>query len=123
MEGLDNVCFSKELLDDLIDKAGYVFSDPTTIVMETIQYKIPSFVIDVVEKHQYCIYREFPDLCQNDAQEAADLIRAIEAGKWTYPFQSYRDLVEMPEISIFDQIRLDLGLFSIPSHMQSDSGQ
>ena len=109
----ENIRFSDALLNDLIERAGFAFSDPATIIMETLQFQIPSFVIDVVEQHSYCIYREFPFLCQNNANEAAQLIRAIESNEWTYPFKSYKELVEMPDISIFEQIRSDLGL--IPS--------
>jgi|GEM_PF-2291341 len=116
MDGLDNIHYTEAFLDELIDKAGYAFSDPATIIMETIQFYIPSFVIDVVEKHSYCIYREFPDLCQNDPHEAARLIRAMENGEWSYSFDSYKSLVEMPDISIFDQIRLDFGLS--PAHIE-----
>ncbi len=107
-EGFDNVEYTPLFLEDLIDRVGYAFSDPATIIMETIQFSIPSFVIDVVEKHDYCIYREYPYLCQNEPKEAIRLIRGIEDGTWTYPFESYRDLVETPDISIFEQIKKDM---------------
>jgi hypothetical protein len=110
MEGYDNIEFTKATLDELIDQAGYAFSDPATIIMETIQFGLPSFVIDVVKKHQYCVFREFPHLCHSSAASAVELINNIESGSWSYPFNIYSKLIETPEISILDQIRIDMGL-------------
>ena len=110
MKGLDNIVFTPLELNDLIDKVGYAFSDPSLITLETIQFGIPSFVIDVVEKHEYCIYREYPFLCQKSSHDAIMRIRDMEAGAWTYPFEEYTNLIESPEVLIFDRIRLDLGL-------------
>ena len=108
--GFENAQYSPLFLEDFIDSVGYAFSDPATIAVETIQFGIPTFVIDVVEKHEYCIYREYPHLCHSNSENAVSLIRNIEDGSWEYPFESYNELVEMSGGSIFDQIKSDMNI-------------
>jgi hypothetical protein len=109
-EGLGNVVLVGAGRLDVAERASYVFSDPSTILIETMQLGIPSFMIDVIPYHRTCIFRDYPGLCVRSANEAAERIRGIEIGNRPYPWRSYADLLPPEGRSMVDIVGEDLGL-------------
>ena len=108
--GLPNLVYAENNLVELIECSGYAFSDPSTVVIECLQFGVPSFMIDVLEFHRTCFYRDFPDLCISSASQAIERIRAMESGDWHYPRETYDGLIDLSGRVALDVIREDLGL-------------
>lgn len=95
---------------DLFAMARYSFSDPSTVVVEAMQFGLMSFNVDILPEQRVSLLREFDGLCVTCADQAADRIRSIEDGSWKYPRECYKQLVDLSGWVIFDAIRRDLGL-------------
>jgi len=107
---LANVQHTRDSLFDIFAKARYAFSDPSTVVVEALQFGCISFMTDVSPIHKDSLHRKFPGLCVTSAKEAANHIRDIEAEKWHYPRESFGELVDLSGRVFFDIIRKDMGL-------------
>lgn len=94
----------------LMERSVYCFADISTISIEAIQMGMLSFVLDPEPKVPHLDLRLFPDLCVADANDAVRRIRAVEAEEWTYPRQTYLDLMGLAGNSRAEIIRADLGL-------------
>ncbi len=105
-----NIRVTHELAYDLIFKASYVLSDPSTLVAECIQFGMPTFAAKFIPEWKNLYYDEFPDLCVDSVEAFIERIKDIEAGTYRYPFEAYADLVDLSGAVIWDTIRSDLGL-------------
>ena len=112
--GLSNVHHTDEPLFSIFRKVSYVISDPSNAAMEAVQFGLNTFVADISDIHEECIFREFPDMCISSAQQAIDRIRSIEDGSWRYPREKFDDLIAVSGFNFLDIVRHDLGL---PSHI------
>ncbi|MBX9633744.1 MAG: hypothetical protein K2X44_02075, partial [Magnetospirillum sp.] len=92
-EGLDNVVPVTGDPYELLQRAHYVLSDPSTIIIEAIQFGGVGFCIDVIEMQKACMYRAFPDLNLTSGEEAVSRIRAIESGEWRFPRETFAPLI------------------------------
>lgn len=107
---LPNVVLTEEPLADLIKRAACALSDPSTIVMETIQLGVPAFMADLLEGQKTCLYRKYSFLPLHTPDEAVQRIGSLLRGEWKFPFADCEDLINMTETTIFDHFRAGLGL-------------
>ena len=114
MKELENVKHTRESLFEIFSKIRYSFSDPSTVVVEALQFGCISFMTDVSPFQKLSLHREFPGLCVASGEEAVKRIRDIEAEKWHYPRDSYGELVDLSGKVFFDIIRKDMGLAEAP---------
>lgn len=108
-EGPKNIVETNEDSYELMFRAKYSLSDPSSLVAEAIQFGLVSFALLTVGGWRNVYFRTFPDLCIESAEEVIDRIRAIETKTWQYPRQSYRDLIDLSGRVIWDVIREDMG--------------
>ena len=105
-----NLVETNENSYELLLKAQYSLSDPSSLVVEAIQFGLVSFAL-ITDARWYKLYfRDFPHLCLTSAEAAIERIRAIERGAWTYPRSSYEPLTDLSGRVIWDVIREDMGL-------------
>lgn len=109
-EGLGNVRFVTTPAADLIARARYVLSDPSTVVTESIHYGVPTLFLDFVAGHQVCLYRDFPGLTVRDAEAAVARLRAWEEGRERFRREAYADLIDLSGRWVFDMVREVMGL-------------
>jgi hypothetical protein len=105
-----NVVHTRKPIYELLTVAQYACSDPSTVVLEALQFGQVSFALDVSSVQKVSILREFPGLCVSSAEELVRRIRAIEAGEWRYPRESFGELVDLSGRVIYDAVREDMGL-------------
>jgi hypothetical protein len=107
---LSNVILCSDPLYAMFTKGRYAFSDPSTAVVEALQFGQMAFCIDVLKHHDTCIYREFPGLCVTSGAEAVERIIKIESGEWAYDRNEYSDLVDLSGRPFIDYVREAVGL-------------
>jgi hypothetical protein len=112
---LPNVVVTDAPLPDLMQQAACVLSDPSTVVMEAIQLRIPAFMVDLIDGHKTCLYREYPFLCLRTPDQAVSRVSALLNGDWSFPFSDCGNLTNITEQTIFDYFREGLGLTSVGS--------
>lgn len=95
---------------DLAAKGRYVISDPSTIVIETLQFGQIAFCADIMPEQKTSVYRDYPELCITSAEDAHARIRAIEQGDKAYPRESFSRLVDLSGNVFHDVVRRDVGL-------------
>ena len=105
-----NIRPTSDGLFDLFPKVRYSFSDPSTVVVESMQFGCLSFMTDVSPIQKTSLYREFSGLCVTSGKAAIKRIKDIEAGRWIYPIEDYGELVDLSGRVFFDIIREDIGL-------------
>jgi len=115
--GLDNIVSSSKSVYTLLAEADYVFSDPSTIIMECLQSGRPTFMIDVLEFHRACFYREFPELCVRTADEAISKIRELEIDD-RFDATRYGKLIRMEGPHPGQILRSSVGLPPAPAPVQ-----
>ncbi len=108
--GRPNIRYTEDSPFSIIRRVRFALSDSSTAVMEALQFGVVTFMTDVSEKHEDCIYRNYPDLCIRTGSEAVARIQAVEAGKWRYPRETFDDLVHLSETPFADVLKADLGL-------------
>ena len=106
----ENIVVTHERSYELVFKAHYVLSDPSTIGMECIQFGLPTFVAKFGSEWGNIYVSEFPELCVDSAQEFIDRIKGIESGTYVYRREDYAGLINLSGDIIWDTIRADLGL-------------
>ena len=87
-----------------------------------MQFGLSSFMIHICSDHEKCVYREYKDLCIKAPHEAVNRIKEIEGGSWTYPIETYEELVDMSGTVIFDRILNDFvadSSYNIPQTFRS----
>ena len=120
LENCPNLVLAQEPLFSLFRKARYSFSDPSSVVVESLQFGMTAFCIDILEEQQNTIFRNYPQLCVNSGEEAAQRIRAIEAGEAAYRRADFGDLVDMSGLPFVDAVREEVNL---PARWQTRSAQ
>ncbi len=108
--GLDNVIYTTDDLFDLIGVSGYAFSDPSTVIMESIQFGAKAFMIDALPGHKKSLFRDYPHLAVASPEEAVSRIRDLESGALFYADIAGSDLVAKPDRPIVDIYRQGMGL-------------
>lgn len=88
----------------------YVLSDPSTIVLEALEFGRTAFMYDVLDFHRECIFRDFKGLCVKSGAEAARRIISIEKGTETYRPEEYASLTNLTDRTFLDVIRAEVGL-------------
>jgi hypothetical protein len=109
-EGLDNVKYSTDSVYDLFFQARYGISDPSSVVVEAMQFGMISFAFDLPHVQATNVNREYPGLTVESGEQATQRIRAIEAGKESYPIEDFQEVVDLSGLVFFDRIRRDMGL-------------
>lgn len=109
-KGLSNVVENSETLFQIFRQAQYAFSEPSTVVIEALQFGLHSFCLDTLPIHKVCIFRDYPGLCVSSPEDSIARINAIEAGTWVYPRKSYGDVIDLSGRVLFDVVRETVGL-------------
>jgi len=103
-----NIIVSNEVNPyELMFKARYSISDPSTMAAEAIHFGLISFLLDIDDR-EALIFRDFPDLCIKTADEAIERIRSIEAGAWTYPRSKLKPLINYSRKALADYVEEDM---------------
>lgn len=111
LAGLNNVVYVPGIPSStLFPKVGYIFSDPSTAVLDGIRYGLPSFMIDVVPQHEQCLFRDYPGLTVASAQDAIDRVLSLETGRWRFPRERYEELIDLTPVLFADRVRAEAGL-------------
>jgi hypothetical protein len=105
-----NIVYTEDGLFELFRRARYTFSDPSTTVIESLQFGMTSFFMDVSPVHRSCYYREFPFLCVRGPDDAVSRIRDIESGAAIYRREDFGALVDLSGVPFWETVRRDLGL-------------
>jgi hypothetical protein len=108
--GLANVVPTEDSVYDLILRAQYVISDPSSVVTEAIQFGANGFCFDMPERQKENILREYRGLTIGHGEEAIDRIKGIENGSWAYPLVEYAELIDLSGRTFYDSVRCDMGL-------------
>jgi hypothetical protein len=108
--GLANIELTKERPFSLMSKARYAFSDPSTLVVEALQFGQFSFCIDLTPEGSNSLFLDYPEICVSGPNDAAERIRSIETGRAEYPLGKFGDLVDLSGRVFIDVIRGDMGL-------------
>lgn len=111
---LPNVVFTADPMFKLFSRVDYIFSDPSTVVIEAIQFGLYAWAMDVEPTHRALIYRDYPGLCLSAGAEAVARVKEIENGQ-PYPRRQYGRLVDLSGRTIFDVIRENVGLPAKPA--------
>ena len=115
IKGLANVEQTNAPLFELLCTKKYGFSDPSSVVIEGLQFGQYTFFADLMREQVSSILRDYPDICVRDAHHAASRIRAIEAGNESDLFARVSDLVHFSKTPFIDVFRKDIGLTGTPS--------
>lgn len=110
IEGLVNVRHVRAPMFELFERARYSFSDPSTVVVEALQFGLYSFFADVAPMQKTSLLREFEGLAVKSAAEAALRIAGIEDGTRPYRRGHYADLIDLSGRTWFDGVREGIGL-------------
>jgi hypothetical protein len=100
----ENVHITPGSASDLIIKARYVLTDPSTVAVEAIHMQVPTMVLDILPNHGQGIFRDFPNLCVKNAKEAVEIIEGWENGTATFRPELYNSLVDRSGKWAFDII-------------------
>ena len=107
---LPNIIHTTDSVMTLFRRAKYAFSDPSTVVIEALQFGVAAFMADISPIHDECIYREYPGLCVDSAAEGIARIQQIEETTWVYPRESFAELIDLSGRPFCDVVRADVGL-------------
>jgi hypothetical protein len=94
----------------LMDVACYAISTGSTIIAESLQRRMKTFVLDGRMNGEYFYYRDFPGLCVQSGEDIIGRIEDIESGRETYDPEIYSSLIDMSGANIANIIRKDMGL-------------
>ena len=106
---LPNVKHTTAPMFDLFRMAKYGFSDPSTMVVEGLQFGQITFFADIMHEQQASIYRDFPSICVTSAEDAIQRIHAIEDGREEDPRPGLANLVHFSSTPFFDVLKKDMG--------------
>lgn len=109
-EGPSNLLESDEDSYQLMFDAQYILSDPSTMVIEPIQFGLISFCFVPDSRWGNLYFRQYGHLCLENAEQAIDRIQELEEGSWRYPRESYAGLINLSGNIVWDEIRKDMGL-------------
>lgn len=112
VEGKRNIEYRTEAPYELFPLARFAISDPSTAVVEAVQFGLFAFFADIFPDQKHALFREIDEICVRDAASAAQRIRALECGSWHYPVERLKDYVDLGGLPFCDQLRVDLGLES-----------
>lgn len=105
----NNVLSTEKPIYDLLADASCMISDISTIVAESIDLGIPTYVADVLDQ-DYCVYREFPGLCITSAEDLVDAVGTVLRDPKSYPFEDYRRRLNRGTDVGYDVLRRQMGL-------------
>lgn len=112
-QGLANVSLRSEPVYDMILDPAIIVTDPSTIVGEAIQLKIPTLVLDVIPEQTTSIFRAFPGLCVGTAEDCVARLRGLLDGTTPFDAAAHAELIDLTERPISDAVLADMGV-SVP---------
>lgn len=119
---LPNVRHTEEMVYDLIAKARYSFSDPSSVIAEAVQMGACSFALDISPAQKTTIYRDHDRICVAGARQAIEKIRRLESGDWVYPFKSLGNLIDQSGRTSVEAACADLGLVAADNNDRVSTG-
>lgn len=109
-KGLSNIEYSTNSAYELFFRARYGISDPSSMVVEAMQFGMITFAFDIPNLQTTNVNREYPGLTVTDVAQVVENINKIENESWEYPREAYQELVDMSGTVFFDRVRVDAGL-------------
>lgn len=106
----DNLVITDRSPYDLFAEARYAVSDPSTIVLEAIQFGLFSLLFDIPEKQKVAFHRHIDGFSVTSGEEIIDRLRGIEHGSWQYPIDALGELIRRDGEHFLDTVRRDLNL-------------
>tara|TARA_R110002167_G_C12703706_1_gene654022 strand:- start:8419 stop:10206 length:1788 start_codon:yes stop_codon:yes gene_type:complete len=106
----ENIKYTNAPIYEIFQKAQYVFSDPSTIIVEAAHYGCKSFFADVFPEQKRTLFRDFPEICIRSGTDAVQMINKLENDGHIYPLKDLATLVINSEDTFYDIVREDLGL-------------
>ena len=100
-----NVHLTDDNIFTILKRSRYVFSDPSTILAEALEFQNIAFFADILKMHESCIYRDFEGLCVSSASQAATKLQEIEAGNIAYNRDDFSQLVDLSGMKFFETLR------------------
>ena len=94
-QGLPNVRHATDPVYDLVSRADFVVSDPSTIIAEAIQLGTPTVMIDVIPGQKVSIFREFSGLCATSAEAVVAQLQRWSDGTETFEPERFAGLVNL----------------------------
>jgi hypothetical protein len=88
---------------EVLEQVGFCISDPSTVAAEAISYGAVSFVIDF-PSWRSLIFRDFPAMMVQSAEETILRICRLEAGQEIYPWAQFDTLIGLPGIPFPDLV-------------------
>ncbi len=107
---LVNIQHTTAPLFDLFRMARYGFSDPSTLIIEGLQFGQLTFYTDIMPEQETSIYRDFPSVCVTSAKDGMQRILALESGEAEDPRPSLNELVHFSKTPFFDVLKRDMGV-------------
>jgi hypothetical protein len=107
---LQNVFLETGPIYSLFNKARYVFSDPSTAVIEAAQFGSYAFATDVSATRRPDILLKIPSFCVTSGKQASQRIHDIEAKRWQYPVKEISRFIDLRGHFFCDTIRQDINL-------------
>ena len=103
--GLPNVVPSLDSVYRILSEAGVSFSDPSSIVVEAMAMGVCSYLVDICGWHRSCYFRSHPEVVVRSGAEAAERLRALDAGPGTYPWDGLAEAADLSGIGFQDRFR------------------
>ena len=107
---LQNVFLKTDPIYTLFNKAQYVFSDPSTAVIEAVQFGSYAFATHVSATRNPDILIKMPGFCVTSGKHASQRIHDIESESWQYPVDEISKFVDLRGQFFCDTIRKDINL-------------
>ena len=106
----ENIKYTTAPIYEIFQNALYVFSDPSTIIVEAAHFGCNSFYTDVFSGQKRTLFRDFPEICIRTGAEAVQMIKKRENGDYTYPLKDLVSLVAESKKTFSDIVQEDLDL-------------
>lgn len=94
---------------ELMLETSIALTGGSTVTLESIQFGLAVFLIDSLPQNKPFLYRLFPGLCYRRAEDVIDRIRALDAGVWRFPRETFGELVDLSGRVVFDVLREEMG--------------
>ena len=111
--GLPNVIYTKDTLFQVLQRSRYAVSDASNAALDSLFMNIVTFVADVSDVHEECIFRDYPGFCIETAESVVSYIREIEAGATTFDMRRFDDLVYLTAPTVQERLGVDMNLAKV----------
>ena len=110
-ENVPNVISTEKGYLDLLETALCVFTDPSSVFLETLQFRVPAFVFDLgSQRLRTMVYRDRPIVCVSTPAAAVERVRSLETGSPPYPWAALADLTDFSGREFSQIVAAEMGV-------------